>query len=188
MEHDALQDWVVRRAALEDAGRLADLIARSFADVAGRFGLTRDNCPSHPSLATRDKVERGMALGTTFLLAFRGGDPCGCVGLRQPVEGVCTLEKLAVVPDWRRQGLGRRLVGEAFVLARQAGAGQVEIGIIAEQLDLRAWYESLGFRAVGTARFEHLPFEVLYLRARLDEAAPSSADPGRVRAGSCRDS
>ncbi|MFP5257390.1 MAG: GNAT family N-acetyltransferase [Acidobacteriota bacterium] len=181
MEHDGGQDWGVRRAALEDAGRIADLIARSFADVAEHFALTRANCPSHPSLTTRDTVERGMTLGTTFLLAFRGSGLCGCVGLRRPVKGVCILEKLAVAPDCRRQGLGRRLVGEAFALARQAGAGQVEIGIIAKQLELRAWYESLGFRAVGTAHFERLPFEVLSLRTLLDEAARSSADLGQPR-------
>ena len=172
MGHDLLQDWGVRRAALEEADRIADLIARSFADVAGRFGLTRDNCPSHPSLTTRDTVERGMALGTTFLLAVRGGDPCGCVGLRRPVEGVSILERLAVAPACRRLGLGRLLVGRACSLAGRSGAGQVEIGIIAKQHELRQWYETLGFRAVGTARFDNLPFEVLYLRKDVGKKAP----------------
>lgn len=178
MERDGGKDWIVRSAAVQEAGRIADLIALSFRDVATRFALDSDNCPSHPSLITRDRVEHGMALGTTFLLAFRGTSLCGCVGLRRPVEGVSTLEKLAVAPACRRQGLGRMLVHEAFSLARQAGAAQVEIGIIAKQLELRAWYESLGFRAVGKARFERLPFEALFLRKRLRDAAQAGAPAG----------
>ena len=159
--------WVVRRAAIEDSSLLADLIAGSFREVAKRFGLDRDNCPSHPSLITSDRVERGFRLGTEFLLAFTGTGPCGCVGLRRPAEGVGTMEKLAVAPAFRHQGLGRILVREAFSLAQLAGATHVEIGIIARQRALRAWYESMGFRAVRSARFETLPFEVLFLQKTL---------------------
>ncbi|WP_075354185.1 GNAT family N-acetyltransferase [Desulfovibrio sp. DV] len=159
--------WGLRRAAIQDSSLLADLIAVSFHDVATRFGLGRDNCPSHPSLITSDRVERGFRLGTEFLLAFQGTCPCGCVGLRRPVEGVSTLEKLAVAPAFRRQGLGRILVRQALSVAQRAGAMRVEIGIIARQQELRAWYESLGFRAVRNAQFEQLPFEVLFLQKTL---------------------
>ena len=163
--------WNVRRAALEESGQIADLIALSFRDVAERFGLDGGNCPSHPSLITRDRVERGMTLGTQMLLAFDGTRLCGCVGVRQPVAGVSTMEKLAVAPVWRRQGLGCALVHAAFSLARERGAALVEIGIIAKQHDLRVWYEAQGFRAVRKARFEKLPFEALYLQKTLGEDA-----------------
>ena len=113
---------------------------------------------------TRERIEHGMRLGTTMLLAFDGAALCGCVGLRRPVKGVGILERLAVAPACRRLGLGRMLVGRACSLAGRIGAGQVEIGIIAKQRELRQWYENLGFGAVRTARFDNLPFEVLYLR------------------------
>jgi N-acetylglutamate synthase-like GNAT family acetyltransferase len=158
------KDWVVRKADLRESGPIADLIALAFRDLAKRFALDSDNCPSHPSLMTRERVERGFLLGTEMLLAFSGTSLCGCVGLRQPVDGVSTLEKLAVAPTFRHQGLGRVLVGQACSLARQTGAAQVEIGIIAKQHELRDWYESLEFRAVRAAHFDHLPFEVLFLR------------------------
>ena len=164
MERGEGKPWIVRQADLGEAGDIAALVALAFGDVARRFGLHAGNCPTHPSLMTRERIERGMALGTTMLLAFDRGKLCGCVGLRQPVEGVSILERLAVAPACRRLGLGRTLVGRACSLAGQIGAGQVEIGIIAKQHELRQWYETLGFRAVRTARFEILPFEVLYLR------------------------
>jgi len=158
------RQWVVRTADMGEAGDIAALVALAYGDVARRFDLHAGNCPTHPSLMTRERIERGMELGTTMLLAFDGGTLCGCVGLRRPVDGISILERLAVAPACRRLGLGRLLVGRACSLAGQIGAGQVEIGIIAKQHELRQWYETLGFRAVRAARFESLPFEVLYLR------------------------
>ncbi|EKO38205.1 MAG: acetyltransferase, N-acetylglutamate synthase [Solidesulfovibrio magneticus str. Maddingley MBC34] len=165
------KNWIVRQADLGEAGDIAALIVLAYGDVARRFDLHAGNCPTHPSLMTRERIERGMALGTTMLLAFDGGTLCGCVGLRQPVEGVSILERLAVDPACRRLGLGRTLVGRACFLAGQVGAGQVEIGIIAKQHELRQWYETLGFRAVRTASFDNLPFEVLYLRKAVGAGA-----------------
>ncbi|QAZ66926.1 GNAT family N-acetyltransferase [Solidesulfovibrio carbinolicus] len=169
--HDG-EDWIVREAEFQEAGAVAELVALAYGDVARRFDLHAGNCPTHPSLMTRERIERGMALGTTMLLAFDRGTLCGCVGLRQPVEGDSILERLAVAQACRRLGLGRTLVGRACSLAGRIGAGQVEIGIIAKQHELRQWYETLGFRAVRTARFESLPFEVLYLRKAVGAKAP----------------
>jgi GNAT superfamily N-acetyltransferase len=166
------RNWIVRQADMGEAGDIAALIALAFGDVARRFDLHAGNCPTHPSLMTQERIERGMELGTSMLLAFDGGTLCGCVGLRRPVDGVSILERLAVPPACRRLGLGRLLVGRACSLAGRIGAGQVEIGIIAKQHELRQWYETLGFRAVRTARFESLPFEVCYLRKDVGNKAP----------------
>ena len=170
------RNWIVRTADMAEAGDIAALIALAFRDVARRFGLHTGNCPTHPSLMTRERIERGMALGTTMLLAFDGETLCGCVGLRRPDDGVSILERLAVAPACRRLGLGRLLVGRACSLAGRIGAGQVEIGIIAKQHELRQWYETLGFGAVGTACFDNLPFEVLYLRKAVGAKAPGERD------------
>jgi GNAT superfamily N-acetyltransferase len=166
------KDWVVRRAEPGEAGAVAELVALAYGDVARRFNLNAGNCPTHPSLMTRERIGHAMELGTTMLLAFDGAALCGCVGLRRPVKGVGILERLAVAPACRRLGLGRLLVGRACSLAGQAGAGQVEIGIIAKQHELRQWYETLGFRAVRAAHFENLPFEVLYLRKDVGAESP----------------
>jgi len=166
------KQWIIRQADMGEAGDLAALVALAFGDVARRFGLNADNCPTHPSLMTRERIEDGLRRGTTMLLAFDGAALRGCVGLRRPVEGVSILERLAVAPACRRLGLGRLLVGRACSLAGQVGAKQIEIGIIAKQHELRQWYENLGFRAMRTARFDNLPFEVLYLRKDVVAKAP----------------
>ena len=54
--------------------------------------------------------------------------------------------------------------------AREVGARRVELGIISADVELRRWYEKLGFSVTNTARFEHLPFEVTFMRKALVQA------------------
>jgi GNAT superfamily N-acetyltransferase len=149
---------------ITDADALARLIAAAFADVAVRLGLTRESCPGHTSFITADEVRRGMGFGNLYFEAFSGEVPCGTVAIRLPKNGVSTLEKLAVLPDFRHRGIGRQLVERAFDAVRTTGATAVEIGIIAKQTDLRGWYERFGFQATRHAHYDHLPFDVLHMR------------------------
>lgn len=160
-----MSDFVIQQST--NAELIADVIAASFADVALRFGLTRENCPSHTSFITVDAVRTGMALGSTFYIAYAGNTACGCVGVRQPKNGGCVIEKLAVLPPYRRLGMGRALMERAFLAVRRAGARRAEIGIIEAHHDLRRWYENLGFRALRSEHYEHLPFSVLHMEKTL---------------------
>ena len=99
--------------------------------------------------------------------------PAGCIALERANSDVCYLERLAVLPPFRRHGFGRALVNHAIDEARKLGVKRVELGVISEQADLREWYEKQGFSVTTTARFEHLPFEVAFMRKVLvDDTAP----------------
>ena len=146
---------------------LASLLRQAFQEVAERFGLTIENCPKNLAFCTEQRVLGDFERGAAFWVLERGGQPCGCVAIEQARADVCYLERLAVLPRCRGQGYGTRLVEHAFSRARQAGAKRVEIGIIAADERLRAWYESFGFVQTGTKQFEHLPFVVAFLRRTL---------------------
>ncbi len=168
-------DVIIRQANEDEAQQLAEVIAASFIDVAKRFDITRETCPSHTSFITTNAISTGMSLGSTFYLAVEGESICGCVGLRQPKDGGCIIEKLAVLPAFRRHGVGHALMEHAFAEIRRVGAARADIGIIEEHSELRAWYEKLGFRAVRSARYEHLPFGVLHMQKSLE---PGACDQG----------
>jgi len=159
-----MNDLAINAAVANDADRLARLIGEAFADVAIRFGLTRENCPGHTSFITADEVRRGMGFGNRYFMAILDGTVCGAIAIRLPKDGASIIEKVAVSPPFRHDGIGRRLMEHAFVEAKRCGASAAEIGIIAKQTDLRAWYESFGFQATRQVQYEHLPFEVLLLR------------------------
>lgn len=155
----------IRKAEPRDAARLADLIRTSFRDVALRFGLTPENAPTHPSNCTADWIVAALEKGAAYFILERDGRPCGCAALEKARPGVGYLERLAVRPEDRRQGLGAALVGRVIEEAARIGIQRVEIGLIAAQTELMDWYRGLGFVRTGTRRFEHLPFEVAFMFA-----------------------
>jgi GNAT superfamily N-acetyltransferase len=157
----------IAAADANDADLLATLIAAAFQDVAARFGLTRENCPGHTSFITADEVRRGMGFGNLYFMAVQDGTVCGAIAIRLPKDGASIIEKVAVLPPYRHRGTGRRLMEHAFDEAKRCGASAAEIGIIAKQTDLRAWYESFGFRATRQTHYEHLPFDVLHMRKEI---------------------
>jgi diamine N-acetyltransferase len=156
-------DYSIRDAKEPDIPVLVDIIKNSFRDVAARFALTEENCPKHPSNCTLQWIETALRKGVRYFILEGGTYPCGCVALEQARHQLCYLERLAVLPDYRLKGFGKALVDYALYQAGQIGAERVEIGIIAEQYELRDWYSRFGFVETGRAVFQHLPFEVRFM-------------------------
>ena len=64
-------------------------------------------------------------------------------------------------------GFGRDLVEHVIALARSQGLARVDLGFHAASLDLRAWYEKLGFVWKRVERPPHLPFEIGFMSLAL---------------------
>lgn len=72
--------------------------------------------------------------------------------LGRAVAGEAELLTLAVLPEARRLGLGRRLVTRFLYQARLRGAGQAFLEVSAENAAAIALYESAGFVGAGRRR------------------------------------
>lgn len=153
----------IREASPDDVSRLSALIRESFQDVAQRFGLTPQNCPKHPSNCTDRWIESDLARKVAYYLAEKSGALAGCVALEQAGADLIYLERLAVRPECRRNGIGTALVGHIVRQAKRMGVGRIGIGIIANQTDLKSWYQRQGFVETGTKEFPYLPFAVSFL-------------------------
>ncbi len=153
----------IREAKEKDIALLAGLIRDSFKEVADRFNLSRENTPTHPSFCTDEWVESAMEKGIRFFVSGSENVPCGCAAMEEAGSGVCYLERLAVLPLYRRRGYGAALVSYILDQARESGADRVEIAVISDQLELIDWYYKLEFSEKNKARFEHLPFEVTFM-------------------------
>ena len=153
----------IKKATPDDDAILSDIIRSSYRDVAQRFDLTSENCPKHPSNCTDDWIRNDFARGVSYFIIEPNGRPTGCVALEIPEPGLGYLERLAVLPAARRQGIGRRLVDHVFSQATASGVKEISIGIIAAQTDLKLWYQKIGFVEGATKEFEHLPFRVTFM-------------------------
>ncbi|HUW84802.1 MAG TPA: hypothetical protein VMZ31_18620 [Phycisphaerae bacterium] len=104
---------MIREAMSGDVELVADLIRRSFADVAVRFGITADSCPTHPSNCTPAWIAEGMGKGARYFVLEDGGRACGCVamepgGVGQDAGDGCLNGAVRLAGPDRQYGRGRR--------------------------------------------------------------------------------
>ena len=152
---------------------LSGLIRDAFRGVAETFGLTRENCPKHPSNYTDEWIETDLDRGVIYYILENDGISVGCVALEKAGPDLCYLERLAVLPGNRRNGFGKALVDHVIAQARGLGAQLISIGIIADDTDLKRWYKKLGFVELETQAFEHLPFLVTFMSYEIAPYPPS---------------
>jgi N-acetylglutamate synthase-like GNAT family acetyltransferase len=170
----------IRAGAQKDIGILTEIIRSSFRDVADRFDLTQENCPKHPSHCTADWIQEDMDRGVTYFILEDNGFASGCVALELAGTKLSYLERLAVRPPRRRRGFGRALVEYVLAEAKRSGAHRVSIGVIAEQTELKSWYQKIGFIEAETKEFAHLPFRVTFMSYRANPNCHSSVSTDAV--------
>jgi ribosomal protein S18 acetylase RimI-like enzyme len=131
---------LVRRAEPADA----EAIGRLLHDFNTEY---EDFTPGPDKIAAR--VRELIAAGdAVVLLAGEGPDGLAVLRFRPSIwiEALeCYLAELYVVADKRGRGIGRALMDEVFTVAREEGAGHIELNTSDDDVAARALYESLGF-------------------------------------------
>ena len=110
---------IIREAADGDVSLVTRLIRDSFRDVAERFGVTAETGRAHPSQCTEEWVRSALEWGILFYILEEDGVPCACVAIGRSGGGISRMERLSVLPEYRRRGLGRVL---AWFALERAGS------------------------------------------------------------------
>jgi ribosomal protein S18 acetylase RimI-like enzyme len=130
----------VRLATEDDAETIARLL-REFNDAYD------DDTPRHEDLVRR--IPQHISSGTSyFLLVGDGPDGFAQVTIQPTLYsdlGEAYLFELYVVPERRRQGLGRALLNRAMEEARSRGFDHMSLTTSMGDDEARALYESSGF-------------------------------------------
>jgi GNAT superfamily N-acetyltransferase len=133
---------VFRAAALSNAGDAPGLLARP-----ELLAFAGDGIPS----------------GRTRVAVVGTGSAARLVGFATVVDGPDgepELEDLFTDPEWRRQGIARRLVGEIVEALRRAGRRRLAVTGNPHALD---FYRAVGFVVVGEVSTELGPAPRLHL-------------------------
>lgn len=157
------EEILIKRVCGSDLPECLTVIHRSFRTVADEFGLTAENCPTNGAFIPSLRLQEDYRSGALMYTLYENGDRAGFVQLTKKGDAVFELEKLAVLPEYRHRGYGKRLVGFVRDEARKLGARKITIGIIEENTRLKDWYAMNGFVHAGTRRFPHLPFTVGFM-------------------------
>ena len=157
---------MIREVRREEIPECVDLIKKSFMTVADEFGFTKENAPRFTAFATN--AERlYWQMDNEHRLMFvneENGIFCGYYSLLIQENDECELSNLAVLPEFRHKGIGKKLLEHSFNVARDNGCNIMNIGIVEENQRLRKWYESNGAIHVGTQKFDFFPFTCGYMK------------------------
>lgn len=131
----------LRPATAADAPMLAETIRTIFGAYEGAL-----NPPSSAPNETAETVAAKIAKGGG-LLAYVDEQFAGCV-LFYPDDGRVYLGRLAVLPDYRKHGIGGALVHAVEGWARDAGFPAVILAVRIVLPKNRAFFEKHGYRVV----------------------------------------
>ncbi|HVE63104.1 MAG TPA: ribosomal protein S18-alanine N-acetyltransferase [Mycobacteriales bacterium] len=93
---------------------------------------------------------------THYVVATREATLVGYAGLAA-YDGEAYIQTMAVAETEQRQGLGRRLLRELLVEARQRGAERAGLEVRADNSPAQALYRQFGFAPVGLRRGYYQP-------------------------------
>jgi putative acetyltransferase len=96
--------------------------------------------------------------GGSIFMVYADSLPVGCAALIPLGQGVYDLSKMAVSPQLRGRGIGRRLLLHTIAQARLLGATSLVLGSNTRLADAIHLYESVGFRHVPPASLPPNPY------------------------------
>ncbi len=105
-----------------------------------------------------DPENKILRKGGHIFMAYLGHQAVGCVALIPLGQGVYELSKMAVSPELRGLGIGRRLLQHTITQAKLIGAKSLFLGSNAKLENAVHLYESVGFRHVAPENIPPMPY------------------------------
>ena len=154
---------IVKRIDDNQFEECISVIRNSFITVANEFNLTKENAPTNPAFADMHTLIKMNEKGIEMYGAYEGEICIGFVAVERANEDNFYMEKLAVLPEYRHKGIGKKLIDFASACVKRNGGKKVSIGIINENKRLKDWYIKYGFVETEVKVFKHLPFIVCFM-------------------------
>jgi ribosomal protein S18 acetylase RimI-like enzyme len=165
-----------------------DLTIRPFmpTDAAAFRTLNEEWIGRHFTIEDEDRRQLGDPVaayiepGGEILIAELDGQAVGCIALAASGTGAYELSKMAISPNLRGRGAGRKLLAAAITHAERIGATSLFLGSSTKLENAVHLYESAGFKHVAPETI-HMPYARadVFMQLTLPQEAPNSCpQPG----------
>lgn len=160
---------MIKNIDKKDIPECVELIKNSFLTVAEAFNITPENAPRFTAFSINEsKLNKQFKSKSRIMRGwFENGKIIGYYSLDISKNGICELNNLCVLPNFRHNLIGEKLLADAFLQSEKAGCRKIEIGIVEENTLLRKWYETHGFIHTGTEKFDFFPFTCGYMEKNI---------------------
>ena len=165
-------ETVIKQLQLSYLPEAVEVIRTSFATVARDLGLTEQNCPKYVGYVTStERLTTQHSWGWRMYGLYDIDKLIGYVSVSEVMQTsdsseagkVFEIHNLAVLPEYRHNSHGKRLLDFCVDKIAELGGTKVIISIIEENTVLKNWYTAYGFVHTGTKKYEHLPFTSGYM-------------------------
>lgn len=154
----------------EDCDEAVKVVRRSFSTVRDDLGIESEVFPAFAAFYTLQKMKRELRDGAVFVGAYEAATHVltGLVGIQKKDDGKGKILHLAVLPDYRHEGIGRRLMFEAECIALNYGIHKLELGYVHENMKVGEFYTALGYKVDKTRKYKQTGFSVSVGHVRID--------------------
>lgn len=150
----------------EDLSVIVNVLNLSHEKIAKDFDFTKEDNPTNNAFIDEKTLREQLHNGIELYGLKIDNRLAGCIAIEKSKREIDTyyIEKVSVLPKFRHQGIGVRLMDFAIAKIMNAGGKVISIALIDSNSKLKRWYLSQGFVETGFKDFEHLPFKVCFMR------------------------
>ena len=148
---------------------IVNVLNVSHGTVAKDFGFTKDSNPTNSAFINESTLRTQLNKGIELYAMAVNNKLIGCIAIEKSSKetGTFYIEKVSIIPEFRNQGYGVKLMDFATSKIKELGGKNISIALIDSNTKLKNWYCSQGFNETGTKDFEHLPFRVCFMNKQL---------------------
>lgn len=158
---------MIRKVNLDEMQACSDVIKESFASVAVKFNITKENAPNYVAFSTApDKLTEQYLSGRKMYVYVLDEHIVGFFSLSYN-DSNCEINNLCVRPEYRHKGIGEDLLQFAIQRAKSKQADKLTLSIVEENTVLKEWYSSFGFIHTHTKKYDFFPFTCGYMELKL---------------------
>ena len=99
----------------------------------------------------------GPPQGALILVRSPESQPAGCAGIRSWQEPIAELKRMYIRPEFRKTGIGAKLLDHAIRAAHQLGYHRLRLDTLATMKSAQRLYLTRGFYEIPPYRYNPLP-------------------------------
>ena len=142
----------------EELAECTDIICKAFLTVAKEYNITYENCPSYAAFRTVDQIKSLKEAGYLMFSLFEQNTRVGFVCIKEINNNDYSLGLLSILPDYRHNGYGKKLLDFIFNYIKSIQGEKVSIWLMNENIILKNWYINYGFVETGIRKAKGMPF------------------------------
>ena len=131
---------------------------------AGAYSVRIQGMNRQHNISLREEFDEHDADGSFHIVLLDEGYPVATCRFYEIGKGIVSLGRVVVLPEYRKRGLGIRVISEAESWAKELGYSIVEID---SRIEVKDFYKKIGYVQTGSEVITSGVFECIKMKKNL---------------------